>query len=112
MTIYRTNADGSAVCPHRDLSVCPECATDPAMVEVFGAHYYLPDPVERAILLAELHDGFGRPPVSGDRVLFTAESGRAELGTVEYVTPAGGARVHFDDDTYTTIPAHRLEVLA
>lgn len=35
---YHTQADGTAVCPHRDLSVCPECAT---------AHYFVEDPTER-----------------------------------------------------------------
>jgi hypothetical protein len=52
--MFRTNADGTAVCPHRDLSVCPACASDPAVVEVVGAHYYIPDAAERARLLAEL----------------------------------------------------------
>src|SRR5580765_4967327 len=39
---FRTNADGSAVCPHRDLSVCRECAALPGVVDVYGAHYVLP----------------------------------------------------------------------
>jgi hypothetical protein len=54
MTTYRSNADGTAVCPHRDLSVCPHCATDPTLVEVAGAHYHLPDPADRAALQAEM----------------------------------------------------------
>lgn len=54
---FRTQADGTAVCPHRDLSVCPPCATDPAIVEVAGAHYHLPDPADRAALVAMLADG-------------------------------------------------------
>lgn len=53
-TKYRTNADGSAVCPHRDLSVCADCATHPHIVEVFGAHYHLPDAADRAELLAAI----------------------------------------------------------
>lgn len=35
---YRFNADGSAVCAHRDLSVCPKClAADPNLVDVSGS---------------------------------------------------------------------------
>jgi hypothetical protein len=52
--IIRTNADGSAVCPHRDLSVCPSCADNLAMVEVAGVHYFIPDPAERAELAEAL----------------------------------------------------------
>lgn len=51
---YRTNADGSAVCPHRDLTVCADCATHPHIVEVFGAHYHLTDADDRAELLAAI----------------------------------------------------------
>lgn len=40
---WRTNADGSLVCPHRDLSVCAECARHPEVIEVYGAHYWDPD---------------------------------------------------------------------
>jgi len=50
----RTNADGSAVCRHRDLSVCDQCATDERYVEVAGVHYWIPDAVERAELQAAL----------------------------------------------------------
>ena len=50
---YRTNADGSAVCRHRNLGVCPDCAAaDPELVEVVGAYYHVPDPDERAELQA------------------------------------------------------------
>lgn len=65
MPNFRTNADGSAVCPHRDLSVCPGCASDPAVVEVAGAHYYVPDPAERVALdalIADRLDGDDAPP--------------------------------------------------
>lgn len=51
---FRTNADGTAACRHRDLSVCADCAMDPAIVEVVGAHYHLPDPAERDTRLGEL----------------------------------------------------------
>lgn len=51
---FRTNADGSAVCPHRDLTCCPRCAALPEVVEVAGAHYFVADPVERAALRALL----------------------------------------------------------
>lgn len=40
---WRTNADGSLVCPHRDLSVCLACSTLPGVTEVAGAHYWDPD---------------------------------------------------------------------
>lgn len=46
------NADGSAVCAHRDLSVCPTCATHPFYVDVVGAHYWVPEAADRAELLA------------------------------------------------------------
>ena len=39
---WRTNADGSLACPHRDLSVCPTCAEHPEVAEVVGAHYWDP----------------------------------------------------------------------
>lgn len=49
------NADGSAVCLHRDLTVCPDCRRgDVAYVEVHGAVYWIPNPVERAELLTLL----------------------------------------------------------
>jgi hypothetical protein len=49
------NADGSAVCRHRDLSVCPGCrAANGAYVVVHGATYHVPDPAERAELVALL----------------------------------------------------------
>ena len=51
---WRTNADDSLVCPHRDGSVCHACADNPDIVDVFGAHFHLPDPAERAILAEEV----------------------------------------------------------
>jgi len=51
----RYNPDGSAVCAHRDLSVCAECATDERYVEVAGAHYWVPDASEREVLRSELN---------------------------------------------------------
>lgn len=54
---YRTNADGSAVCAHRDLSCCPACvASDPLLVEVAGVHYHVHNVEERAALLAALEE--------------------------------------------------------
>lgn len=47
---FRTNADGSLVCQHRDLSCCPVCSDRPEIVDVYGHHYFVPDPVERAAL--------------------------------------------------------------
>lgn len=49
-----SNADGSAICEHRDLSVCPECATHPLCVEVVGAHFLVADLAERDELLAAI----------------------------------------------------------
>jgi hypothetical protein len=50
---YRYNADGSVVCPHRDLSACPDCvAADDYLVNVYGAVYLAVDPDERDDLLA------------------------------------------------------------
>lgn len=55
--MYRTNVDGSAVCPHRDLSCCPSCvAADPLLVEVYGIHYHVLSTVERDALLASLEE--------------------------------------------------------
>lgn len=36
---WRHNPDGSLVCPHRDLTVCPRCAEHPDVIDVVGAHY-------------------------------------------------------------------------
>jgi hypothetical protein len=50
---FREQADGTLVCPHRDLYVCDTCATSsPGIVEVMGVHYWIPDPAERAELAA------------------------------------------------------------
>lgn len=50
---YRTNADGSAVCPHRDLSVCTPCAAaDRMLVEVEGVHFLALTNAERIEFLA------------------------------------------------------------
>ena len=38
---WTTNADGSAVCPHRDLTVCTDCRYHPDVVEVGGAFFIL-----------------------------------------------------------------------
>lgn len=51
---FRTNDDGTAVCPHRDLTVCAECATHPEVVAVAGAHFHMPDAAERAELMEAL----------------------------------------------------------
>lgn len=58
---YHVQADGTAVCPHRDLSVCGGCATDENLVEVAGVHYFVEDPSERDDLravLAEIDDEY------------------------------------------------------
>lgn len=46
---FRRNADESIVCKHRDLSCCPACAAaHEEIVDVYGAHFWIPDPAERA----------------------------------------------------------------
>lgn len=55
MTKFRTNADGSLVCQHRDLSVCNDCAVLPNVREVFGVHYLMDD-AEYGAYLIELAD--------------------------------------------------------
>lgn len=49
---FHEQADGTLVCPHRDLSTCDACATEhePAIVEIAGAHFWIPDAGERAEL--------------------------------------------------------------
>ncbi len=48
---YRTNPprgwheqkDGGLVCPHRDVSVCPECvAANPEAWDCYGVHFWVP----------------------------------------------------------------------
>lgn len=55
MSKYRTQADGSIVCRHRDLSCCPSClAADERLVYVVGAVFKIDDAAERAAFLAEM----------------------------------------------------------
>lgn len=47
---FDTNADGTLVCIHRDLTCCSACAdAHEEVTEVFGAHYWIADPAERAL---------------------------------------------------------------
>src|SRR5690349_21489268 len=50
----RRGHDDSMACPHRDLSVCSACAKKhaPALVDVCGHHYWIPNEDERAELMA------------------------------------------------------------
>lgn len=50
---WRTNADGSLVCPHRELSVCPDCAAHPDVIEVEGAHFHDPHGTFRHVMTCE-----------------------------------------------------------
>lgn len=55
---WHEQADGTLVCPHRDLSVCPSCAdAHEACVEVVGAHFWLPDADDRALVAAGVAGG-------------------------------------------------------
>jgi hypothetical protein len=42
---WRTNGDDSLICPHRDVTVCPDCERTYAAVtiDVYGRLYYDPD---------------------------------------------------------------------
>lgn len=54
----RRGHDDSIACAHRDLSVCPACATKhaPTLVDVYGQYYWIPNAVERAELLQDMQD--------------------------------------------------------
>ena len=49
---FRRGTQEEIACKHRDLSVCPDCATADFLVEVYGVHYFAPD--GRAAAEAEL----------------------------------------------------------
>lgn len=51
---WRRGTQDEVACPHRDLSVCPTCATEPEVMDVFGAHYWVRNPVERMISVVTL----------------------------------------------------------
>ena len=54
-TDYRTNADGSVVCRHRDMSCCADClAADERLIDVMGAVFLVDDADVRAALQAEV----------------------------------------------------------
>lgn len=44
---WREGHGGDVACPHRDCSVCRECARRAEVVEVYGQHFWIPDPAER-----------------------------------------------------------------
>ena len=50
---FHTNTyEENLVCPHRDISCCRDCATaHEEIVEVYGIHYWITDPAERAELV-------------------------------------------------------------
>ncbi len=51
---FRRGHDDSLACRHRDCSVCRDCAQIEGVVEVYAVHYWVPDPAERAALLASM----------------------------------------------------------
>jgi hypothetical protein len=51
---FHVQADGALVCPHRDLTCCGLCAEKyEQVVDVYGVHYWVPDPKERAALVED-----------------------------------------------------------
>jgi hypothetical protein len=55
---FREGHDGSLACPHRDVSVCPTCAAKHAeIVDVYGRHFWVADPVERKQLIDDMKPG-------------------------------------------------------
>lgn len=58
---WREGHDGSLACPHRDVSVCPSCASTHAeAVEVAGVHFWVGSAAERRLLrqqIAEIEHG-------------------------------------------------------
>ena len=48
---FREGHSGDLACPHRDVSCCRACAeAHPEIVEVYGQHFWVADPTERAEL--------------------------------------------------------------
>lgn len=48
--------DDSVACPHRSLSVCPDCAArySDRVVEVYGTHAWMTSDAERTLMLASM----------------------------------------------------------
>ena len=52
---FRDGHTGTLACPHRDVSCCAECAAaHEEIVNVAGAHFWVPTAIERAELRAEM----------------------------------------------------------
>lgn len=51
---WKTGHGGDVACPHRDCSCCPDCAKREEVVGVYGQHFWMADPVERAETIALL----------------------------------------------------------
>lgn len=52
---FREGHTGNLACPHRDVSCCSECAAKyPEIVEVYGQHFWVADPADRALLLSDM----------------------------------------------------------
>ena len=54
---WREGHGGDLACPHRDCSVCPACAARPEVLAVYGQHFWVPDPGERAELEEQMRGG-------------------------------------------------------
>lgn len=48
---WRTGHDGDLACPHRDVSVCADCARlHVEVIEIYGQHFWIASEAERAVL--------------------------------------------------------------
>lgn len=63
---FRRGHDDSLACPHRDISCCDACAkAHEEIVDVYGNHYWIPDPIERSALVTDMKDDDVSP--AGDK---------------------------------------------
>ena len=54
---WREEHGGDLACAHRDCSCCPECAKRAEVVEVYGQHFWIADPAERAFIAEQIARG-------------------------------------------------------
>jgi hypothetical protein len=57
---FRRGHTDNIACPHRDVTCCAECAAKyPELVDIYGRHFWIPDPVERADIIEMQRTGKG-----------------------------------------------------